>query len=294
MNTKTLLLVNPAAGGGRGEKIFNRVIKLLKAQDLKVDLQLTQFPGHAGQLANDAANADYQQIIICGGDGTINEVANGLCGSRINLGIIPCGRGNDLARYLGIPTKLKPACYICANGRPVELDLGQIDQRYFCSNAYVGFAAEINRLANTDSYRHKGKGAYPYLHALWNTLGRFKPCRITLEHDSGAYEGQIIMAVVGNISSFGGGLKITPNATADDGLLDICIVESVGKWEFLRAFPAVFKGAHLKYDFVKYLRSPKVRISADAPLDIYADGEFVRKLPVDIQLHSLSLRVIAP
>jgi YegS/Rv2252/BmrU family lipid kinase len=290
----TLLLVNPVAGGGRGEKISKRSLGLLKAQGLNVDLQLTQSPGHAGQLAQAATDKGYQQIIVCGGDGTINEAVNGLKGNRINLGIIPCGRGNDLARYLGIPTKLKQACHICAQGRFVELDLVQINQRYCCSNTYVGLAAEVNKLANKSHYRHKGKGTYPYLHALWNVLPRFKSYQLKIEHDSGVYEGQMLMAVVGNISSFGGGLQITPNAVADDGLLDICIVETVSRRRLLYSVPAVFKGTHLKYDFVKYLRSSKIRISAHAPLDIYADGEFIQKLPADIQVHSKVLKIRTP
>jgi YegS/Rv2252/BmrU family lipid kinase len=287
-----MLLVNPVAGGGQGEKILGRVVELLKAQGLQFDCQLTQSPGHASRLAQAAAEVGCQRIIVCGGDGTINEVVNGLQERPVSLGIIPCGRGNDLARYLGIPTDLEAACYTSAQGRLKKLDVAQIGQRYYCSIASVGLAADVNRLANKNSYIRKGKSAY--LRALWQMLPGFKAYELRVEHDGGVYEGRVLLVAVGNSSSFGGGLQVTPEALADDGLLDICIVEMVSRLRFLGSFPAVFSGTHLRYGFVKYMRSARVRITAATPLDVFADGEFIQQLPVSILVHFQALRFVVP
>lgn len=285
------LLFNPVAGGGHGKKRFKRIVELLEAQGLQFDYQLTQFPGHARQLAQEAVNAGYERIIVCGGDGILNEAVNGVKGSKSGLGIIPCGRGNDWARQLGISTDLKEACHTVVQGKLKQVDVAQIGERYFCSVAGIGLAAEVNKLANENSGARKNAA---YLRALWQMLPRIKPYRLKIEHDEGVYEGEMLMVAVGNSSYFGGGLQITPRAVVDDGLLDICIVEVVGKLRFLRSFPAVYKGRHLRYGYVKYIRSAKVRISGDVPLDVFADGEFMQQLPVTIMVHSLALNFIVP
>jgi diacylglycerol kinase (ATP) len=287
-----LLLVNPVAGGGYGGRTAGRVVGLLKAQGLRFDYQLTRFPRHASQLTLAAVNAGCQRIIVCGGDGTVNEVVNGLKNRRVSLGIIPCGRGNDWARYLGIPADLEAASYVCAKGTLAELDVAQIGERYYCSIASVGLAAEVNKLANKEEYARKGKAAY--LRALWQMLPRFKSYQLRVEYDTGVYEGQALLVAVGNSAYFGGGLRITPKALADDGLLDICIVEAVGRLRFLRSFPAVFRGTHLRYGFVKYMRSRRIRITAASPLDVFADGEFIQQLPATISVHPRALRVTVP
>jgi diacylglycerol kinase (ATP) len=289
---RSLCLVNPAAGGGLGEKIGARATELLFAQGLKFDRQLTEAPGHAACLAQAAADAGYQRIIVCGGDGTVNEVANGVPGRGLSLGIIPCGRGNDWAHYMGIPKNVEAACTVCLNGRPIEVDAALMGKRFYCSVACMGLAAEVNKIANENQYTYKGRLAY--LLALWHILPHLKSYQIKVKYDAGIYEGQVLLLAVGNSAYFGGGLQITPKALTNDGLLDICIVEMVSKLRFLRSFPAVFSGAHLRYNFVKYIRSPRVEIISPEALEVFADGEYFQQLPVTILIRSRVLRMLVP
>ena len=213
------------------------------------------------------------------------------------MGIVALGVGNDFASSLGLPVgDQAEACRSLWHGTPKRIDLGRVQwrggTRHFCSVAGAGFDSEATRWANTVDWL---RGRALYTVAAVRTLFSFSPLRFSLTCDDGAvaeYPGWLV--AVGNSTSYGGGMKVAPRARVDDGRLDVTIVGPVGKVEFVRAFPRVFRGTHLSHPRVDSLRVSQVRIDADRAIDCYADGERCGPLPVDIQAVPGALTLLLP
>ncbi len=284
------LIANPQAGGGRGNQIFKRACRLLEAAGWEFVPHLTGQPGEAEKLALEALAVGSKLVVACGGDGTVNEVLNGLRGSQASLGIIPAGRGNDLARALGIPRRVAEACALLQRGGHRRIDTISLGDRLFCSVAGLGLGAQVNQLANQKAGH--GPGPLPYLLPLVRVLKEYNFPKIQLEYDDGSYEGELSLLAVANTPYYGGGMKIAPAAQPDDGLLDIYIVEKTSKASLLINLPSLFRGGHVNKPYVKHFRSKQLRISSPQPLPIFADGEFFQQTPAEFRVNPLSLKVI--
>ncbi len=284
------LIANPQAGGGRGKQVFKRACRLLEAAGWEFVPHLTRQPGEAQRLTSEALAAGSKLVVACGGDGTINEVVNGLRGSQANLGIIPAGRGNDLARALGISRRVAAACAILQRGRTRRIDTISLGDRLFCVAAGLGLAAQVNQLSNQG---YRGRGPIPYLLPLRRVLREYPFPQFQLEYDDGSYEGELTLLAVANTLYYGGGMKIAPTAQPDDGLLDICLVEKISKVNILCTLPSLFRGNLLDKPFVKHFRSKSLKVYSPRPLPIFADGEFFQSTPAEFRVNPVSLRVIA-
>lgn len=292
-NSKFLIIANPISGKGKAIEIAERALKRLSASDLDADLKLTTQRGDAQQISKIAIDHGVKTLIACGGDGTVHEIVNAIAGrSEITLGLIPCGKGNDLANALEIPRNPDSAVDLIIAGKTRQIDLGKVGDRFFGTILTCGFDAEVGRRVTEEGSFFKGTLAY--VQKAISTLFRYTPPHARIEGDFGVHEGEILLTSIGNTSSYGGGMKIVPNAVMDDGFFDVCIIVPVPKLTILRMLVTLFWGGHTRHPAVQIHRTRSLKISTQPPLDLYADGEFVGSLPTEIEILPKKLNVIAP
>lgn len=287
-----LLIFNPVAGKRRGRLLADIVQQRLSAAGLSGKMVMTQQRGDGSRLAEKGLAQGIPRIIVCGGDGTIHEVVNVLVHSTATLGIIPGGKGNDLARALGIPKHPLAAAEVILSGEVRVIDLGQLNDRYFSTIATLGFDSEVGRLVNEGKAPFSGMWAYLYV-AL-TTLWSYQCPSVSLTGDFGTFTGNIFLAATGNSSSYGGGMQIVPPAAIDDGVLDICIIKEVLPRTVLRMLPTVFWGGHVTHPAVTIARMKRLRVESSQPLWFFADGEPVCSTPAVIEVAEKALRVFTP
>ena len=289
------LIVNPTSGGGRGARIADQASLELQRRGCPHEVLYSRSPTDPGVLAHQAVADGCTLVVGVGGDGLIHAVANSLVGKPATLGIIPAGRGNDIARGLDIPLRLTEACELIAQygAQPVpRVDVGQAHERYFFSVALVGLAAEINRRSNLMG-RFRFNAVYSALTVLSVFLSA--PRTFTIRCDGHEQRCYSWLIAVGNSWSSGRGMQLVPGARVDDGILDACVAHGMGKWELLlRAFPRVFSGTHVYLTGIESLRGREMVIRSETPGDIYADGERLGSLPVTLRAIPQALSVIRP
>jgi YegS/Rv2252/BmrU family lipid kinase len=292
MTNPISLIVNPSAGGGRAGRLLGEVEAALTALGLAHHTERTRSLEHATELGA-AAAAAAETAVAFGGDGLIAAVAAGLRGTDGVLGMLPGGRGNDLARVLGIPRDPAEACSVLATGVVRRLDLGLAGDRTFVGIASCGFDSEANRIANQTRLV---KGNLVYAYGAIRALAGWRPAEFELTLD-----GDRVHVLTGysvgaaNSKAYGGGMYAAPGAELDDGLLDIVTCSDMPKWRFLTSLlPKVFKGTHIDEPEVTVLRASEVTITADRPFTLYADGDPVAELPVTVRVLPGAIRMLVP
>jgi YegS/Rv2252/BmrU family lipid kinase len=288
---KLSLIANPSAGGGRTGRALEGVQQTLAGLGIEHHVELTRSLAHAEELAAAAAAAG-EIAVAFGGDGLIGAVADALRHTDGVLGVLPGGRGNDFARTLGIPLDPNAACEVLASGTIRKIDLGLAGTRTFIGIASCGFDSEANRIANeTRVVRGNLVYAYGALRALFS----WHPARfeVTVDGEAPRHLTGYTIATA-NSKAYGGGMLLAPDASLDDGMLDVVIVGQVPKLRFLRLLPTVFKGTHVRQAAVQVLRAAAVDISADRPFTMFADGDPIAELPVTVRVLPSAIRVIAP
>jgi YegS/Rv2252/BmrU family lipid kinase len=285
-----LIIVNPAAGGGRARRALPELEAALRARSLNYRLVLTRSLDHGRDEALRGAAAGEIPVVMSG-DGMIGQIGGVLAGGEVPMGVIPGGRGNDLARVLGIPTEIPGAVDVLATGSTRAIDVGEVNGSRFLGIASCGFDSDANRIANDARFV---KGNLVYLYAALRALAAWKPARfeVVLDGDPRRFTGYSVAAA--NNKAFGGGMFIAPEAELDDGKLDVVWVAQVAKLRFLANLPKVFKGRHVDNEEVTVLRAAEVAISADRPFAVYADGDHLADLPATIRLLPRALTVVAP
>ena len=287
-----LIIANPVSGGGRAKRVGEQVLSFLQTRGLSAELAFTTAPGDGERLVRSALDRGVRQIAVCGGDGSIHEAINGLAGSNGVLGIVPCGRGNDFARALGIPKKIKAAVEVLVNGQNRQIDLSRIGHRYFGTVACLGFDAEVSRATRKGSAR---LGAtVSYVSALLKELVRYQCPAVRLEGDFGIFEGDIFLTAMGNTPFYGSGIQIAPGAKIDDGLLTVCLVKSVSRQNVLLLLPKVYSGGHIDHPAVQMLQTRSLIITAKDDLWLFADGEPIGQTPATVEIvpNVLTVRVL--
>lgn len=285
------LLCNPSAGGGRARRVLPSVEATLRTLRLDFHTEVTRSLDHARELAARAAAAGEITVTLSG-DGLIGCVCGVLRehpGAR--LGILPGGRGNDAARALGIPQDVAAACGVLADGVERDLDVGDVDGRTFIGIASLGFDSDANAIANRAPAR---LGNAVYLYGGLRALARWKPARFALSLDGEPLDLTGYSVAACNSPYYGGGMHLAPNAQLDDGLLDVVLIADMRKRAYLAALPGVFKGRHLANPAVRVLRGRELRVDADRPFEIYADGDPIATTPATITVVPRALRVLVP
>ena len=269
------IIVNPFAGRWKARAALPAIEHACQAISLPYELAITEGKGHATTLAHEAALAGRFPIIVAGGDGTINEVVNGLIkatpdGPAGPLGIIPLGSADDLAYALGLETGVEAACQVVLAGHTRLIDVGQVNGRLFCNNSSVGLEPQVTLMQE----RIRGiKGAPRYILAAFRSIFGHSPWHMQLEWDEGEYDGPITLVSVGNTRRAGGAFHMTPGAEIDDGYLDFCFAGHLTRARLLRLLPTTFSGAHVQQPDVEYTRATRLRITSEPPTPLQCDGE---------------------
>jgi YegS/Rv2252/BmrU family lipid kinase len=288
---KLMLIINPRAGGGRAGRALAGAEATLSGLGVEHRAESTRSLEHARELARAAATAG-EVAVAFGGDGLVGAIAGALRGTDGVLGILPGGRGNDLARALGIPLEPNAACQVLASGIAQPMDLGEVNGRTFISIASCGFDSVANRIANETRLV---RGNLVYAYGALRALAGWRPATFTIELE-GAEQRTVVGYTVAaaNSNAYGGGMLLAPDASTRDGLLDVVIVGQAPKLRFLRLLPTVFSGAHVHQPNVEIVRSSTVTISASRPFTMYADGDPIAELPVTVRALPNAIRVIVP
>lgn len=285
------LIVNPAAAGGRALRALPAVQARLRELGLAHRVVLTRSVEHARELAVEAA-ALGEVAVGFGGDGLIGAVAGALADGEGVLGVLPGGRGNDFARTLGIPLGAEEACDVLAHGQPRRIDLGRAGGQTFIGIASCGFDSDANRIANQARLI---RGNLVYAYGALRALAGWAPATFEVELEGGERRTVLGYSVAAaNSQAYGGGMRLAPAASLQDGLLDIVLISHVSKLRFLRLLPTVFAGAHVHQPSVEVLRARSVMVSADRPFVVYADGDPIAELPVRIEALPAAVQVLAP
>jgi YegS/Rv2252/BmrU family lipid kinase len=285
------LIVNPHAGAGRPANALAGVHAALEARGIAYRTELTRSLEHAQDLGREAAAAG-EVAVAFGGDGLVGAVAGALAQTGGVLGVLPGGRGNDFARVLGIPLGPEAACEVLATGVERSVDLGQAGNRTFIGIASCGLDSDANRIAN-EARRIKGNLVYAY--GALAALRSWRPATFTVQLDGGAprtIRGYSIAAA--NSKAYGGGMFLAPDASLEDGLLDVVIISQMPKLRLLVLLPTVFKGRHVRHRGVEVVRAREVQVSADRPFTLYADGDPIGELPVTVRARPAAVTAVVP
>ncbi len=284
------MLVNPTSAHGRALKLLPRLEQELDA--LRIPFRVERTRGLEDGVERSLRAAEGGEIpVVLSGDGLIGAIGGALAGSETPLGIVPGGRGNDLARVLGIPQEPEAVAAMLAAGETRRIDVGEVNGRRFLGVVSVGFDSEANRRANETKWL---RGNLVYAYAGVRTLIGWKPARFTVRAGETRERFTGYSVSVANSKAFGGGMFIAPDADLADGEFDVVAVGEVGKLRFLSNLPKVFKGTHVEEDEVRVFRASRLELSASRPFPVYADGEHLADLPAMLRVLPQALSVIVP
>jgi diacylglycerol kinase (ATP) len=292
---------------GRAHQLAPRISQALAQDGAEARLLETREPGHAERLAAAATDLGHDRVIAVGGDGTVQEVLNGLMAAGVGpdggppaMGIVPGGSGNDLARSLGLPFTALEALAVAMGERTQPLDLGRATHdgtvRYFAAAGGTGFDAQVAFTMAGRPHRWQ-RGRVGYFLATLNELRRFhnRELRLRLAGDEGVreVEGRFLFVAFANGAYYGGGMQICPDASTSDGLLDVCLVGDISRLGALRELPGIYRAAHVDHPLVDIVRVRELRIEGQPGTLVHLDGEPFGELPVDITLLPAAINVAA-
>ena len=290
MSRRFALLVNPASAGGKALKALPVVHETLDRLGAPHRTVTTRSTEHAAEEAARAA-AQGETVAALSGDGLLRPLAGALKGTPAALAVIPCGRGNDLARVLGIPTDPAQATQLAVDGPEKLLDVAEVDGTPFVGIASFGFDSEANRIANEAKLV---RGNAVYLYAALRALAAWKPAAFSVTVDGERHDVSGYSVAVGNSKAYGGGMFVLPEAELDDGKLDVLISKDASKIAFLRGVFQTFKAAHVDSPNAQFLRGATIEVSSDRPFVIYGDGDPIGTTPATMRVEQRCLRVIVP
>lgn len=276
--------------GARAEREDVRhLIDWVRAKGHLVEPHVTLEPGDGTAMAAAAARAGADAVIAVGGDGTVNEVVNGLDGFDTPLGIIPLGTANDFATQAGIPTDADHAMDVILRRKPVRIDTASLNGRRFLNVSTGGVGAEAT--AETPAEAKETLGPVAYAITGVRKFAELEPYRASFRGPGFSFDGEFVMFAVGLTRASGGGTLVTPNASVTDGLLDVCVVEAMGRADFAKVMLKIKRGEHLGEPGVHYTQVPSLLIKADRPLSVNVDGESTDAQRLDYRARTRDLWV---
>ena len=328
-----ILIANPISGKGRAKSVAEQAHTALTESGRQGQLVFTSASGDAKRLAHEAVSDGVRFVVVCGGDGTLHEVVNGIATvPDVVLGVLPCGRGNDFAAAIGVPLKPEAAIENLLSGTAVHVDLGHCYQNNtvggISESRPVGGISESRPVGGISESRPVGgisesptehyfatiatcgydtevsrraakgtplfAGTASYAYAAVETLFYYEPPSVRLEGEFGTYEGPLLLAATGITNRYGGGFQIVPNARIDDGLFDVCVIRPVSALTVLRLLVTLFWGGHVSHPAVSIHQTRTLTIETETPLLLYADGEPMCETPVTIEIIKGGLVVMSP
>ena len=293
MKSSIVLIFNPVAKNASGRKIA-KASHFLRSRGYKAEILFTEQKGHAESLAREAVKESPSLIIAAGGDGTFNEIVNGIAGSEIPMAILPLGTTNVLAKELGLPETVDGAMEVAVRGTPKTVSIGKISitchstlvTRYFLLMAGIGFDGEAVFRINETLKKISGKGAYIF--SGFKTLSVFNPDKLILDMDGKTYTGYSV--IISKVAKYGGNFKITPDARLTDPFFYVCLFKGKGRLDILRYVTGVVAGKHLGFRDVEYVRAKNINVEGDAHIQI--DGDYFGRSPARIELVPDTVRLV--
>ncbi|MCS7222969.1 MAG: diacylglycerol kinase family lipid kinase [Armatimonadetes bacterium] len=286
------ILVNPKAKKGRAPIIASSIVRIWNGWGWDCQMVVPQGPARMREETRKAVTDKVDAVIVVGGDGTIHHALPELAFQDIPMGILPCGRGNDLVRALGLPTRPFAAAQALRTTTIRTIDLGMVNGRFFCGIVTCGLDSVVADFA----YRHRSipGGWIGYFAATLILLARFSFPTVTVKTEDWEFSGSVVVSATANCPAYGGGMWIAPTALLDDGFLDLCVVRKTSKWKILRLLPSLFWGGHIREPEVSLHRSRWVSLSSPFPLPLFADGEPVGTTTATIRVERGALRLLVP
>lgn len=285
-----IAILNPEAGHGRGRKLASDLARMFRDAGMKIEVLVTPAPAEAARLAAEAADDGYATVIAAGGDGTANEIANGLVGTTTALGLYPIGTGNDLARGLGYPRKLRDVPAFLATARRRVIDVGELNGRVFVNAAGVGIDGVVAEGVK-GSARFVGP-ALGYFAGALGAIALYRPLPMQITIDGEARAGRHLIVVASNGRYFGGGMQPAPASVLDDGWLDLTVAADLGRWETLGALARLYRGTHHNGTTIQSIRARTVDIVLERRAAIELDGEVIHASDVAIRIRPGALAVL--
>jgi YegS/Rv2252/BmrU family lipid kinase len=268
---------------------------------LEGETLFSERPGHLTELARSAVDGGARLVVAVGGDGTMNEVVNGIAGRDVDFATIPLGTGMDFGRTYGIPTKFEDAVRVALSGTPRTIDAGRVSfrtwggedaERWYANVGSVGMSGAVAQRANGMSKALGGKATFFY--ALTRVFLEWENTDVTVRFDGEERHGKMHDVIVANGVWHGGGMKLAPDALSDDGAFDVVIIGDVGKVDFLTTAPKLYKGKHVSHPKVEVVRTARVEVDAAEHLPIELDGEQVGTTPATFEVVPGAVRVRVP
>jgi len=287
---KYALILNPAAGRGKGVQLEDSLRTRLGEVFGEVAHFRTQHPEHAREIANRIRN-EFEVIIAAGGDGTVHEVVNGMMGGRATLAVIPIGSGNDFVKMLNLPLDPEAAIQVIRNNHRMKIDIGKVGEGYFPNGLGIGFDAWVVR---ESSKVKRLRGFLIYLYSVIKTIFIYRNEPVKFHANGQVRNKDIFLIAVGNGVAMGGGFYLTPDARINDGLFDVCIIHALRKREAFQNLPKAINGSHITMPQVEMLRTDRLKIVSEKGIAAHADGELLgmELKELDISLEPAALEVI--
>ncbi len=292
---RTCVIFNPYSAKGRAVKSFTKIMELLYAYNIKFDRKMTEFRMHAEEITRGAIRDGCERIIAVGGDGTLNEVVNGIMKENkpVTLGIIPTGTCNDFVKAAGIPSDYQSACRAIGEGFARQFDVARVDDRYCINVCGVGFDVEVARQVNQSKFF---AGFLHHMAVILKNIFTYKGLKLELEIDGKREKHVVLLFSVANGRCYGGDFPISPRSDAADGFLDAVLIKDIPALTRLKVLGRVIKGTHLELENVIVRPLKKLSIKSELPLLVQIEGELVQAATnfIEMCVFPHALRVLVP
>lgn len=292
---KHVFIINPAAGKGKSIELVPFIEECFKDRPEEFVVRITEYPGHATSITREYTAAGKCRIYSIGGDGTVNEIVNGIAGTDSSLGVIPTGSGNDFIRsYEQRKINIRDIIVKTINGQERSIDLARVNDKYFINISSIGFDANV--VFNAEKFKKVPgiTGSMAYLISIVYTIFLKKVCNIEIDIDGEKTQQNLILAAIANGRYYGGGVIPAPDAVIDDGLLDICLVRNLSRIKMLGLFPKYIKGQHGQIKQVSFKKGKKISIKSKEPLCLNIDGEIVEEKNINFEIMEKAISIIYP
>lgn len=291
---KHLFIINPVAGKGQTMNYKSQIAEIFKNRNDEYFIEVTKEKGHATEIVKSYTSKDDFRVYSVGGDGTLNEVLNGLINTNSSLAVIPSGTGNDFARTLLKDIDLKNILIDTIDGSEKYIDVAKANERFYINISSVGFDSEVVYNARLFKSKKFIPNHLSYIFSLFYTPFRFKSLDMKIKIDDLEFEQKNMLLAASNGKCYGGGIYITPDASIEDGLLDICMIKHTKLFKLLRFLPKAIKGNHGCAEEVQFFKAKQVSVESDRSFTLNADGELERLNKVTFEIIPNKVKIIVP
>lgn len=298
---KAQLIYNPVAGPRDARREIKQICTYLEQSGWTIDVTATEKPGDGISKAREAAQAKRDVVLVAGGDGSVNDVVNGLVGTETALGVIPVGTGNLWAKQLGVPTyallnplRLREAANGLLKGTMRRVDVGRVNGHHFLCWASVGLDAQVTTQMEPRPRHTKRLGALPYIFAAFMVARDFKGTLARVLIDSQPVRERTLLILISNIRQYGGVFDVARDARIDDGLLDVFVFKGVGFSYILRHLVKILGQRYLQDPQVVYRQARRIHVDADDQMPVQVDGDPLNATPVAVEVAPRALRILVP